>query len=124
MARGVEVRGLSTLFAQLDNLDPRTQAGLSNGVQRAGLLVEGAAKSNAPVDTGALRDSINASGSSSFITAAAESTVGTNIEYAPHVEFGTTRMAAQPYLRPALRNNRRKIAQLIADEIRSAYRSL
>lgn len=28
--------------------------------------------------------------------------VGTNVHYAPHVEFGTKHMAAQPYLGPAL----------------------
>lgn len=28
--------------------------------------------------------------------------VGTNVEYAPYVELGTRRMAARPYLRPAL----------------------
>lgn len=28
--------------------------------------------------------------------------VGTNIDYAPHVEFGTVRSDAQPFLRPAL----------------------
>lgn len=29
--------------------------------------------------------------------------VGTSIEYAAYVEFGTSKMAAQPYLRPAVR---------------------
>lgn len=29
--------------------------------------------------------------------------VGTNVEYAVHVEFGTSRMQAQPYLFPAAR---------------------
>lgn len=29
--------------------------------------------------------------------------VGTNVEYAPYVELGTSRMAAQPFLRPALK---------------------
>lgn len=28
--------------------------------------------------------------------------VGTNVEYAPYVEYGTRRMGAQPYLRPAM----------------------
>lgn len=29
-------------------------------------------------------------------------TVGTNVEYAPYVELGTSKMAAQPFLLPAL----------------------
>lgn len=35
--------------------------------------------------------------------------VGTNVEYAPYVELGTSRMNAKPYLRPAAENNRKKI---------------
>jgi HK97 gp10 family phage protein len=30
--------------------------------------------------------------------------VGSNVDYAPFVEFGTSRQAAQPYLRPAFRS--------------------
>lgn len=79
--------------------------GASQGIQRAidraleeiGLAAEGYAKRACPVDTGNLRNSI---------THAVESGedavyVGTNVEYAPYVEMGTRRTAAQPFLRPA-----------------------
>lgn len=36
-------------------------------------------------------------------------TVGTNVEYALYVEYGTSRMAAQPYLRPAAAHVRRNL---------------
>ena len=78
---------------------------VSQGIQRAidraleeiGLAAEGYAKRACPVDTGNLRNSI---------THAVESGedavyVGTNVEYAPYVEMGTRRTAAQPFLRPA-----------------------
>ncbi len=39
--------------------------------------------------------------------------VGTNVEYAPYVELGTSRMGAKPYLRPAVENNKRKIEKAI-----------
>ena len=38
--------------------------------------------------------------------------VGTNIDYAPHVELGTSKMAAQPYLRTALETNMGKIKRI------------
>jgi len=38
--------------------------------------------------------------------------VGTNVEYASNVEFGTSKQSAQPYLRPALKKNLPKIKQL------------
>lgn len=31
--------------------------------------------------------------------------IGTNVEYAPYVEMGTVKMAARPYLGPAMSNN-------------------
>ena len=40
--------------------------------------------------------------------------VGTNVEYAVHVEFGTSRMAAQPYLRPAAERTNRQLDQIAA----------
>lgn len=67
---------------------------------RRTVRVEGGAKRRCPVDTGRLRASI---------THALErdagglvGTVGTDVEYAPFVELGTSRAQAQPYLRPAL----------------------
>lgn len=69
------------------------------------IAVEAAAKRLCPVDTGRLRASI---------TWAIEhdeqgilAVVGTNVHYAPHVEFGTRFMRAQPFLRPALGAARR-----------------
>lgn len=56
----------------------------------------------APVDTGRLRQSIT-------VQEIAEDhyRVGTNVDYAPHVEFGTRNTAPQPFLRPALEKARR-----------------
>lgn len=35
--------------------------------------------------------------------------IGSSVDYAIHLEFGTSRMAARPFLRPALENNKDKI---------------
>lgn len=35
--------------------------------------------------------------------------VGTNVEYSIHVEYGTGRMNAQPYLRPAVQHAKRNL---------------
>ena len=64
-------------------------------LQLTALEIERDAKLNAPVDTGMLRASITSTGGGS------EYEIGTNIEYAPFVEFGTRYMAAQPFLLPA-----------------------
>jgi HK97 gp10 family phage protein len=50
--------------------------------------------------------------------------VGTNIHYAPYVEYGTYKMRAQPYLRPALDRNRKKLVALWADTYNKVFRVL
>lgn len=66
---------------------------------RAGaLVIQNAAKEGAPYRTGTLRRSIAIEdGPGEY-----EVSIGTDVEYAPYVEFGTVNMAARPYLRPAL----------------------
>lgn len=41
--------------------------------------------------------------------------VGTNVEYAPYIEFGTSRMKPRPYLRPAVQNHLQEFKQIIAN---------
>ena len=71
------------------------------------MAVKAQAVSLAPVDTGRLRSSIGyktptkTEGDLTVSPRKNEAYVGTNVEYAGHVEFGTRRAAAQPYLRPA-----------------------
>lgn len=48
--------------------------------------------------------------------------VGSGVEYAPHLEFGTVNMVQRPWLNPALEQNRRKINKLISDAIADTTR--
>lgn len=64
-------------------------------VKKSGLDIEATAKVNAPVDTGTLENSISAD----IDGLTAEVSATTN--YADYVEYGTSRMAAQPYMGPA-----------------------
>lgn len=70
---------------------------IDRALEEIGLAAEGYAKRACPVDTGNLRNSIThaVEGSEDAVY------VGTNVEYAPYVEMGTRRTAAQPFLRPA-----------------------
>lgn len=44
--------------------------------------------------------------------------VGSYVEYAPHLEFGTKTMRARPWLNPALERNRKNIREQIANALR------
>jgi HK97 gp10 family phage protein len=64
------------------------------------------------VDTGVLVNSINTQlVSSSDTEAIAE--VGTGVLYSEFLEFGTSRMEARPFMRPAFDNNEAKIKDTI-----------
>lgn len=68
---------------------------IAQALEAIGLVAEGYAKDDCPVDTGRLRNSI------SHARDDTSAYIGTNVEYAPYVELGTSRMKARPYLRPA-----------------------
>ena len=90
-----------------DGIEERVGAAIAAGAE----TVKEHAQSICPVDTGALRDSIAVSqnGTSAQISA--------NTDYAAYVEFGTSKMAAQPYLVPALLGNENAIISAIAAAI-------
>lgn len=67
---------------------------------RYGYQTERLAKHYCPVDTGRLRASIATT--LILVEGHLECWVGTDVEYAPYVEFGTRFMAARSYLRRAL----------------------
>lgn len=132
---------VSTSIVNSKNLNSINDA-LVAGVSKAALLVQGSAKNKAPVDSGTLRQSIRADKAKvqgENVTA----TISTNLEYAPYVEFGTGSRGqstntntevevsyrsdwrgnkAQPFLWPALRENRNNSIKIIREEVRKAVK--
>ena len=69
-----------------------------------------------PVDTGRLRASINVK--REFLV----KVIGTNVEYAPHVEYGSPEGTGpsggpKPFMRPAFENNRRRVAEFFIENL-------
>ena len=97
-----------------DNVDlakSEILAAFARALERIGQQAEGYAQDLCPVDTGNLRDSI---------THTADRTaayIGTNVEYAPYVELGTRRAAAQPFLKPAATDHAGTYANIVKDEL-------
>lgn len=67
------------------------------------------------VRTGALRNSITHDYKRDEMAAY----VGTDIEYAPYVEFGTVRMPERPFLRRAVLNYVKEYQTLLTDALRN-----
>lgn len=104
MPDGVSVRQDNTGQA-IDGID----SAIGVALEKIGLLAENYAEEKCPVDTGNLRGSIthevDAGDNAVYI--------GTNVEYAPYVELGTSRQKAQPFLRPAASGHGEQYRQVL-----------
>jgi HK97 gp10 family phage protein len=76
--------------------------------------VEAQAKTRAPVDTGALRNSIVGT-----MTGEAAGQVTAGVNYAPYVEYGTAHAPAQPFMIPAAEAVRPSFVAAVAKAVGS-----
>ncbi|SRR6266700_2221890 len=91
----VTVIGELTIIDAMNQLDKDTQVFALKAIIDATNFCADMARVTVPVDTGALQNSEYTE------FAELESEVGFMEDYAPYVELGTYKMAAQPYLMPS-----------------------
>lgn len=129
----IKFDGLEEVLESIESLADTTN--LEAALGRACAVVERQAKQNAPKGNGDLRNSITSR------TENLEGVIYTPLEYAPYVEFGTglfaesggrldvpwnykddegnwhstSGMKPQPYLRPALNDNRETIVRILKE---------
>lgn len=80
-------------------------------VDNLGVIALKAARQSVPVDTGALKQSLNLEVDKKGFDAVA--TVGTPLDYAAAVEYGTASTSPQPYLKPALEQARKNVPNVV-----------
>lgn len=97
-----------------DDFKAKLNAAITKSLEEMGLAAEGYAKKKCPVDTGRLRNSIT------HVVADGEKSVyiGTNVEYGPYVELGTSRQRAQPFLRPAATDHTRTYRKILESNLK------
>lgn len=107
------VEGQKQLQNNLKKINKKVKTDIEEALTNSALIVERDAKLNAPVDTGRLRSSIthkeNNYGNSNLSVE-----IGTNVQYAQAVEYGTSKQSAQPFLFPAYNGNKQKILKEFA----------
>ena len=100
MTTKVEIK-LNPKWEQVEEL-------LAQATQIAARNIERTSKEACPVDTGATRNSIQARE-----TGRLEWTIGPSTHYAPHLEFGTVHMAAQPFMIPNAEKERPRFVEAV-----------
>lgn len=137
----IEIKGIDKVLKRLEKLS--NTKNIEKAMGKACAVVEAAAKQNAPKDTGALKQSI-----SSKVDIEGKEVIGTiftPLEYAPYVEYGTGLFAEsggrkdvpwnyqddkgewhstsgqkpQPFMRPAIEDNRNKIIKILGEGIKN-----
>lgn len=105
----VDVEGLDQLVDDLGRVEAKAAHAVSRAVRKAALDVQRDAKVIVPVDTGFLRSTIGVdlgprSDAGPRVHGPTEYTaeIGPTAHYGGYVEWGTSRMAPQPYMAPAL----------------------
>lgn len=111
----IDFRKIGRLQDALGKMPDLIAEELGNAVRDLVLLVEEVAKRNCPVDTGNLRSSITP-----VIEHWAAGYVGTNVEYAPYVEYGTEKTPAQPFLEPAFLEGKKQASKIFGKAISRA----
>ena len=86
----------------------------NRGLEAIGLVAEGHAKKETPVDTGRLRNSI------SHATDDEAAYIGTNVEYGPYVELGSPTIKAHHMLQKAATEHTDEYKRLMEDSMKNA----
>ena len=109
----MKIEGQNQLKERLKKIGVTAKNDIEQALVNSALIVERDAKIKAPVDTGLMRSAITHSlgneGTNNPYTEVISPT-----EYSKHVEFGTSKQAAQPFLYPALVENKSKILKELA----------
>lgn len=114
------VRGGEQLRRNLDRLaGAERRRAQQDGLEAGARIVETHSKILCPVDTGFLRNSITVDE-----VTPVQAVIAPHTDYAEHVEFGTSRMEAQPYMRPALDEHENEIVQAVRDTVAAFVESV
>ena len=94
------------------------EKGIKNGLEAIGLTAETYAKQETPVCTGRLRNSISHTVDGEAVY------IGTNVEYAPYVELGTSRAKAHHMLQKAATEHGAEYKRLAEDALYNAINNI
>lgn len=122
-----EIKGLEDLIASLNALPEKFERKvLRSSVRKGANIIRDKARAYVPVDQGELKKSITISGAkyrkgtiAFAIRPRKNKKRGITVFYGKFVEFGTSKMAAQPFMRPAYDEAEKEVLDVVISDIKS-----
>ena len=105
----------------LRNITPRAKQKIKQAMTKSALLIERDAKINAPFDTGTMRNRITHKAVEEHGLVLTVN-IGSQVHYSKYVEYGTSKMAARPFIGDAITANTPRIKTIIGTAIIEALR--
>lgn len=116
MASKVRITGVGKLRSQLVDMAQRMETAGEVAERQGAQDVRTDMRALAPVDSGHLRDSIRVEEGAGGLQVGP----GDEVDYAMFVEYGTSRMVAQPYAGPAANRARTEFTSTVRDTVKRA----
>ena len=111
----IKVEGFEKTVAKFNRFSSRQRKKLARIVTTSAFAIQAEAKKTVAIDTGRLRNSIIVRNFKQGMTA----DIGTNVFYAPFIEFGTRRTRPRPYLFSAFRKEEKNFLRKVKNTFRS-----
>jgi len=123
----IELTGMDELIKNLEAVSKDISKDLARCVRKGGEIIRDAAKANIRaqglIDTGALHDNMSIN-TTEKDRSQVEVTIGPGKKqfYGYFHEYGTSKMKARPFLRPAYDENIEKVQDVIAEELKKTIK--
>ena len=119
----MELDGMDSLIRRIEEMGKAGVRVENKALKKAGELIVEEAKSNVKVRTEKLKKGLKVSGvrkknGNKFVLAGIQKGDNSKIFYGKFLEFGTSKMKAQPFMGPAYECKKNEAKEVIKDELR------
>lgn len=115
----LQVTGIDDVLRSLRKLERELPGTATSACVDGAEIIAKLARGNAPIgDSGDLAASIMVQPAKKAAWVRVDAATEEDKEYAGHVEYGTSKMAARPYLRPAIESGKRDAMKAIGHHIK------
>lgn len=121
----MQLEGMDDLLRKIEDLGRQGSKVENKALKRAGKVILEEAKNNVPVKTEKLKKGLKLSGiknknGSKYVLVGIQKSDNSEVFYGKFLEFGTSKMAARPFMGPAYESKKEEAKEIIKEELKIA----